>query len=146
MAIMLILSSTLITLALVFFSIGVWLERIGRYLKPWHVIAFWIGFSFDVAGTLAMHCIAKKPVDLRAPHMLTAQIALWLMLARAVWSARVSRQGSEEARAGFHRYNVRRAQGGACVSDSPAVPPPPGNKDGGPADEFTLRLRSSWAG
>jgi hypothetical protein len=40
--------------------------------------------------------------------------------------------------------NVRRAQAGARVSDSPAVPPP-GNEDGGRADEFTRQLRSSWA-
>jgi hypothetical protein len=32
--------------------------------------------------------------------------------------------------------NVRRAQADACVSDPPAVPPPPGNQDGGRADEF----------
>ena len=47
-------SALLITLALVFYSLGVWAERIVRYLKPWHVIAFWTGFGFDVAGTLAM--------------------------------------------------------------------------------------------
>ena len=40
--------------------------------------------------------------------------------------------------------NVRRAQAGACVSDSPAVPPP-SNEDGGRADEFTRQVRSSWA-
>jgi uncharacterized repeat protein (TIGR03987 family) len=106
MANMMILSSTLITLALVFYSVGVWSERISRYLKPWHVIAFWTGFLFDVSGTLAMHRLAKEPFDLLAPHTLTGQIALWLMLAHAVWSTRVSRKGSEEARAGFHRYSL----------------------------------------
>ena len=40
--------------------------------------------------------------------------------------------------------HVRRAQAGARVSDSPAVPPP-GNEDGGRADEFTRQVRSSWA-
>ena len=102
----LILSSTLITLALIFYSIGVWSERIARYLKPWHVIAFWSGFVFDVSGTLAMHRLAKTPFDLTAPHTLTGQIALWLMLAHAVWSTRVSRSGNDQARAGFHRYSL----------------------------------------
>jgi hypothetical protein len=41
--------------------------------------------------------------------------------------------------------NVRRAQAGAGVSDSPAVPLPPGNEDRGCADEFARRFRSSWA-
>lgn len=103
---MLVLSSILITLALVFYSVGVWSERIALYLKPWHVAAFWTGFAFDVSGTLAMHFIAKKPFDLTAPHTLTGQIALWLMLAHAAWSTRVSRRGSEKARAGFHRYSM----------------------------------------
>jgi len=102
----LILSSTLITLALIFYSIGVWSERIARYLKPWHVIAFWTGFVFDISGTIAMHRLAKAPFDLTAPHTLTGQIALWLMLAHAIWSTRVSRSGNDEARAGFHRYSL----------------------------------------
>ena len=103
---MVILSSTLITLALVFYSVGVWSERIARYLNPWHVIAFWTGFFFDVSGTLAMHHLAKGSFDLRAPHTLTGQIALWLMFAHAIWSTHVSRHGSEESRAGFHRYSL----------------------------------------
>jgi uncharacterized repeat protein (TIGR03987 family) len=106
MATPVILSSTLITLALVFYSIGVWSERIARYLKTWHVIAFWTGFIFDVSGTLAMHRLAKGPFDLRAPHTLTGQIALWLMLVHAVWATRVARQGSEAVRTGFHRYSL----------------------------------------
>jgi uncharacterized repeat protein (TIGR03987 family) len=103
---MLILSSMLITLALVFYSIGVWSEKIARCLKPWHVAAFWTGFFFDICGTAAMHVIAQRPFDLSAPHTLTGQIALWLMLVHAVWSTRVSRSGSEKARAGFHRYSL----------------------------------------
>ena len=49
-----ILSTILITLALVFYSLGVWAERIARLLKPWHVITFWTGFTFDVSGTALM--------------------------------------------------------------------------------------------
>lgn len=99
-------SASLITLALIFYSAGVWSERIARYLKPWHVIAFWTGFFFDVGGTLAMHHIALRPFDLREPHTLTGQIALWLMLAHAIWATRVTRKGSDEARRGFHRYSL----------------------------------------
>ena len=34
-----------ITLALVFYSIGVWSERAQRVLKPWLAVVFWTGFS-----------------------------------------------------------------------------------------------------
>jgi uncharacterized repeat protein (TIGR03987 family) len=100
-----IVSATLITLALVFYTVGVWSERLAHYLKPWHLAAFWTGFTFDVAGTLSMHFLAEGPFDLRAPHTLTGQIALWLMLAHAVWATRVVRRGSEEARRNFHSYS-----------------------------------------
>ncbi len=103
---LLIVSATLITLALAFYSLGVWSERIARYLRPWHVAAFWTGFAFDVSGTLAMHRMAGGVFDLRDPHTLTGQIALWLMLAHAVWATRVVRKGSEGAGTGFHRYSL----------------------------------------
>lgn len=101
-----IVSATLITLALVFYSVGVWSERLGRYLVPWHVAAFWTGFLFDVCGTLAMHRIATEPFDLRHPHTLTGQIALALMLAHAIWATRVVRRGSDRMRRKFHRYSL----------------------------------------
>ena len=103
---MLILSSTLITLALIFYSLGVWAERIARYLKPWHVAAFWTGFVFDISGTYAMHLLAKGPFNLLDTHTLTGQIALWLMLVHSIWATLVALKGSEKARTGFHRYSI----------------------------------------
>ncbi|UCF65583.1 MAG: TIGR03987 family protein [bacterium] len=103
---LLILSSTLITLALIFYSIGVWSERIARYLRGWHLAAFWTGFILDVSGTWAMHLLAKGPFNLMDMHTLTGQIALWLMFAHALWASYVVKWGSEEARSGFHRYSV----------------------------------------
>lgn len=101
-----IVSSTLITLALVFYTAGAWAERLARYLKRWHVVMFWMGLIFDISGTLAMHALAEGPFDLSDPHTLTGQLALWLMLAHAVWATRVARRGSEAVRSGFHRYSL----------------------------------------
>jgi uncharacterized repeat protein (TIGR03987 family) len=105
MTLFMILSATLITLALVFYSIGVWAERMVHYLKAWHVAAFWTGFIFDVSGTLAMTKLADGPFNLMELHTLTGQIALWLMLAHAVWATYVVRKGSERTRMGFHKYS-----------------------------------------
>jgi uncharacterized repeat protein (TIGR03987 family) len=102
----LLVSTILITLALIFYSLGVWAERIARYLKPWHVVAFWAGFIFDVSGTLSMTRLAKGPFNLMELHTLTGQIALWLMLAHAIWASYVARKGSEKSRIGFHRYSM----------------------------------------
>ncbi|HWR99069.1 MAG TPA: HsmA family protein [Prolixibacteraceae bacterium] len=103
---MLILSTSLITLALIFYSLGVWAERMARYLKGWHVGAFWIGFVFDVAGTLAMGKLSDNPFDLTDMHTLTGQMALWLMLAHAAWATMVVRRGSEKHRIEFHTYSI----------------------------------------
>ncbi len=106
MAPFMILSTTLITLALVFYSLGVWAERVAQYLKAWHVAAFWTGFAFDVSGTLAMTKLASAPFDLMHLHTLTGQIALWLMLIHASWATYVVRKGSEGLRKKFHRYSL----------------------------------------
>ncbi len=100
-----IVSTILITLALLFYSLGVWAERIARYLKPWHVVAFWTGFAFDVTGTWEMHWIAGR-FDLLQPHTITGQVALWLMLGHAIWATHVVRKGNDEALEGFHRYSL----------------------------------------
>ena len=104
---MLVLFSTItITLALIFYSIGVWAERMSRLLKKWHVATFWIGFTFDVTGTLAMHYISDNPFDLKDLHTLTGQIALWLMLAHAIWATNVVRRNNKQLRKTFHRYST----------------------------------------
>lgn len=102
----LIVSAILITLALFFYSLGVWAERFARYLKLWHVAAFWIGFTFDVSGTWAMHLMAKGPFNLLESHTLTGQIAIWLMLLHASWATYVVRKGSERMLTRFHRFSI----------------------------------------
>ena len=106
MSTLVIISTTLITLALLFYSLGVWSERIVKYLKPWHVVAFWIGFAFDVSGTYAMHLIAKGPFDILEPHTLTGQIALWLMLIHAIWATRVIIKQDEAMKVKFHKFSI----------------------------------------
>jgi uncharacterized repeat protein (TIGR03987 family) len=99
------ISSVLITLALVFYSVGVWAERLQRYLKGWHVAAFWLGFAFDTAGTYGMSLLTER-FDILDFHTLTGQIAIWLMLAHAVWATIVVRKDRQEARSRFHRFSL----------------------------------------
>ncbi len=98
-------ATVLITLALVFYTAGVWAERISRYLRPWHVVAFWMGLAFDAAGTYAMDLL-EPGVEWLSVHTITGQIAIWLMFGHAVWATRVVRKGTEESRTRFHRFSV----------------------------------------
>ena len=102
---MLLISSIIfITLALIFYSIGVWAERISRYLKPWHIICFWTGFIFDVSGTIATQSISDGKFNIF--HTLTGQIALWMMLIHAIWATWVARGGDGNTLQNFHKYSV----------------------------------------
>ncbi len=106
MSVLMIISTTLITLALLFYSIGVWSERIAHYLKMWHVVSFWIGFSFDVSGTITMSYLSDKSFNLLDIHTLTGQIALWLMLIHAIWASFVVKKKQETLRQKFHKYSI----------------------------------------
>lgn len=106
MNVLTIVSTILITLALLFYSTGVWAERVSRYLKGWHVLTFWTGFLFDVSGTWAMGRLSDDPFNIFDLHTLTGQIALWLMLIHAVWATFVVKRGSEKLRGQFHRYSL----------------------------------------
>jgi len=98
-------AATLITLALVFYSTGVWAERIRHYLLPWHIAMFWTGFLFDISGTGAMELMSPG-FNWASLHTITGQIALWLMLAHAGWATSVVRRAREELRRRFHRYSL----------------------------------------
>jgi uncharacterized repeat protein (TIGR03987 family) len=103
---LILISAILITLALIFYSIGVWSERLSKYLKGWHVAAFWTGFVFDVSGTTAMGILSDHPFNILDLHTLTGQIAIWLMLVHAIWATVVVRNGNENIRKKFHRYSM----------------------------------------
>jgi uncharacterized repeat protein (TIGR03987 family) len=96
----------LISLALVFYSIGIWSERYSRYLKTWHVVCFWLGLLFDISGTYAMHLISTREFNILEPHTLTGQIALWVMLVHVVWATYVIKWGSEKTHRKFHVYSI----------------------------------------
>ena len=98
-------ASILITLALVFYSVGVWAEHLARYLKGWHVAAFWTGFFFDTTGTLAMEMI-HPGFDWISLHTITGQMALWLMLGHAIWATVVVKRNEEGVRKSFHRFSL----------------------------------------
>ena len=100
-----VIAAVLITLALIFYSLGVWAEHLARYLRSWHVVAFWTGFLFDTSGTIAMDLL-EPGFDWTSLHTITGQLALWLMLVHAVWATRVVWRGSEETRRSFHRFSL----------------------------------------
>lgn len=99
-----LLSMILITLALVFYTIGVWSERIAGRLKPWHLAFFWIGVLFDTTGTGLMFEIAGG-MGFNI-HAITGLLAIILMFIHAAWASVVLIRKDEKAILNFHRFSL----------------------------------------
>jgi uncharacterized repeat protein (TIGR03987 family) len=104
MTIQMTLSVILITLALVFYTIGVWSERLAGRLKGWHLAFFWAGFVCDTTGTGIM--MEMSGGNLFNIHGLTGLIAIILMLIHAVWASFVLARNDEKAILNFHKFSV----------------------------------------
>jgi len=103
---LLTISTILISLALVQYSIGIWTERISRRLKAWHLLFFWSGLLFDISGTLAMHKLSGGKFILTDPHTLTGQLALWLMFGHAIWASVVIARNIDSMKDRFHSISI----------------------------------------
>jgi uncharacterized repeat protein (TIGR03987 family) len=108
---LLIFSTTAITLALIFYSIGVWAERKAKTLKKWHVIVLWLGLISDASGTFCMSRIAASGMSdvsagTAAVHGITGAAAIFLIAFHVFWATYVySRQdGNKNLR--FHRSSL----------------------------------------
>jgi len=94
----------IITLALVFYSIGVWSERIAGVLKPWHLAFFVLGLICDTLGTGMMFDFAGGMMfDV---HGISGLVAILLMVVHAAWALLVLLRKDEKAIRNFHKFSV----------------------------------------
>lgn len=99
-----LLSTVLITSALVAYTIGVWSERLAGRLLAWHLAFFWAGLAFDSSGTGIMFDMARGAAW--TMHGLTGMTAIALMLIHALWATFVLVRKDERAIVRFHRFSV----------------------------------------
>ncbi len=102
---MLIYAITSISAAFLFYTVGVWSEKISGTLKNWHVCLFWIGFVFDTIGTTLMGRLANDAFSVNF-HSVTGITAIILMLIHAVWATIVLRKNQKEQKSKFHRFSI----------------------------------------
>ena len=94
----------IISLALVFYSIGVWSERIQGKLKIWHLFFFWLGLVCDTWGTgLMIEMAGGLTFDI---HGVTGVIAIVLMMIHAIWATLVIIKRDETAIKNFHKFSL----------------------------------------
>lgn len=107
----LIFAIVTITLALIFYTIGVFSERRAKSLNKNHVIIFWLGLLCDTTGTLTMSKIAKSGSATMSAmgqnlHGITGFLAIVLMLFHAIWATWVLYKNDEKKKETFHKFSI----------------------------------------
>ena len=97
-----------ITLALVFYTIGVWSEHRSRTLKKVHLIFFWLGLCMDTTGTILRGRIAERSMFSGGVslHGVTGALAIILMIVHAVWATVVLWKNNEGPAKNFHKFSL----------------------------------------
>jgi uncharacterized repeat protein (TIGR03987 family) len=94
----------IINLALLFYSIGVWGERIQGRLKVWHTVFFWFGLICDTWGTgIMFDYVGGMTYDI---HGYSGLLAIILMMVHAVWATLVLWKKDEKMIVNFHKFSV----------------------------------------
>lgn len=101
----LIIAVIFIFAACIFYTLGVWAEKIQKRLMPWHVVVFWLGLLADTIGTGAMGKMVGSMIQLNF-HGLTGLAAILLMLFHAVWASIVLKRKNEAQLVNFHKFSL----------------------------------------
>jgi uncharacterized repeat protein (TIGR03987 family) len=93
-----------INLALLFYSIGVWSERIQGKLKVWHTVFFWLGLVCDTWGTgMMFEYVGGMSYDV---HGFSGVLAIALMFVHAIWATVVLIRKDEKIIISFHKFSI----------------------------------------
>lgn len=96
--------SIIMSLALLFYTVGVWAEKIKGRLKFWHLLLFMGGLIFDTIGTGAMFSISSG-ISLSF-HGIAGLVAITLMIIHAAWAIFVLLKKDEQTIIKFHRFSL----------------------------------------
>ena len=102
---MLITAILFIFAACIFYTIGVWAEKIQKRLKRWHLAVFWFGFISDTIGTGAMSIISGSLIKFNF-HGITGLLAIVLMLFHTIWATVVVARKNEYLILQFHKFSL----------------------------------------
>ena len=104
MTTLIIIAVVFFTAALFFYTVGVWSERLGQRLKPWHVNFFLLGVITDAIGTWLM--FENLGYIKFTAHTVSGFIAFFLMVFHYFWALRVLKLANEKQLTSFHKFSV----------------------------------------
>ena len=92
------------TLALAFYSAGVWGEKLSGGLKIWNLSFFWAGLVFDSTGTAVMTGMSQSMEF--GLHTVTGALAIILMIFHAIWATVVLLKKDRNQIKNFHKFSL----------------------------------------
>lgn len=94
--------------ALIFYTVGVWMEHIRKKLQGKHVVLFIVGLIFDSTGTFLMSTLTGSADSgtLVSLHTVTGYIAILLMFVHAVWAVVTLVSQNEKRKTTFHKFSI----------------------------------------
>ncbi len=98
------LSVILFTIAMVFYTWGVWAEHRAGVLEPQHLRIFWLGIILDILATIAVY----KGVGglVLTPHAIIGFVSLLLMLLHGLSGLWVLHSGDRAAARRFNKSSL----------------------------------------
>ena len=102
---MLIYAIIFINLALVFYTVSVWGEKLQGELKRWHLALFWVGLLFDTLGTTSMSKLVSGEFKLDF-HGISGVFAILLMLFHTLWATHVLIEKNQDMKLKFHKFSI----------------------------------------
>ena len=96
-------SMVIISLALVFYSVGVWANFFSRRLQWWHWVMFVLGLICDGWGTLLMMELTGGKMALDV-HYISGTLAFLLMLVNVIRALVVLLKKDEKAIRSYHKF------------------------------------------
>ncbi|MBL8079702.1 MAG: TIGR03987 family protein [Anaerolineales bacterium] len=98
------IAAVMINLALLFYSIGVWSERLQGRLKVWHTVFFWFGLVCDTWGTgMMFEYVGGMSYDI---HGFSGVLAIVLMFVHAIWATYVLIRKDDRMIVSFHKFSI----------------------------------------
>ncbi len=97
-------ASIVMSAALIFYSIGVWSEKLQGRLKPWHIVLFMFGLILDSWGTGIMFRITDGVSF--SFHGIAGLVAIIFMFIHIIWAVVVLIKNEKRKILKFHRYSL----------------------------------------
>ena len=97
-------ASIIMGAALLFYSIGVWGEKLSGRLQWWHFVFFVLGLTCDTWGTgMMFDYVGGMSYDI---HGFSGALAIALMFIHAIWATVVLLKKDEKMIANFHKFSI----------------------------------------